>query len=75
MRHTMKLWDRVNKHLLRGISRTSMNQFGFMPRRSPMEVIFLIRPAMKQYREQKKDPNMVFIDLEKAYDKITRNVM
>jgi hypothetical protein len=40
-----------------------------------MEVIFLIRQLMERCREQKKDMYMVFIDLEKAYDKVYRNVM
>jgi hypothetical protein len=46
-----------------------------MPGRSTTEAIFLIRQVMEWFREQKKDLHMVFIDLEKAYDKILRNVM
>jgi hypothetical protein len=40
-----------------------------------MEAIFLIRQLMERCREQKKDMHMIFIDLEKAYDKVLRNVM
>jgi hypothetical protein len=40
-----------------------------------MEAIFLIRQLMKRCREQKKDLHMIFIDLEKVYDKVPRNVM
>jgi hypothetical protein len=71
----MKLWKRIIEHHLREVTNVTENQFGFIPGRSIMEAIFLIRQLMKRCREQKKDMHMIFIDLEKAYDKVTRNVM
>jgi hypothetical protein len=43
MSHTIKLWERVIEHHLRGMTHITTNQFGFMPGRSTIEAIFLIR--------------------------------
>jgi hypothetical protein len=50
-------------------------QFDFMSGRSAIEVIFLIRQLMERYREQKKDIHIVFTELDKAYDKVSSNIM
>src|SRR5918994_467772 len=55
MSHTMKLWERVIEHRLRRMTSVTKNQFGFMPGRSTMEAIFLVRQLMERYREHKKD--------------------
>jgi hypothetical protein len=39
----MKLWESVIEYRLRKLTTVSKNQFGFMPERSSMEAIFLIR--------------------------------
>jgi hypothetical protein len=46
-----------------------------MPERSTMEAIFLIRQLIERCSKQKKELHMIFIDLEKAYDKVSTNVM
>jgi hypothetical protein len=75
MSHTMKIQERIIEHRLRGVTNVTENQFGFMPGRSTMETVFLRRQLMERCREQKKYLHMVFIDPEKAYDKVFKNIM
>ena len=42
----------------------------FMPGRGTTDAIFAMRQLMEKYREKQKELHMVFIDLEKAYDRV-----
>lgn len=53
----------------------SENQFGFIPHRSTTEAIYLIIRPMEVYRNMKKDLHMIFIDLEKAYDRVSHEIL
>jgi hypothetical protein len=54
MSHTVKSWERVVEHRLRGIINISDNHFNFIPRGSTAEAIHLLR-QMIEYQKGKKE--------------------
>ena len=68
LRHTLKLWERVGERRLRKMVNISEIQYGFQP-------LFCLRMMQEKHREFGKKLHVVFVDLEKAYDMVPRELI
>lgn len=50
-------------------------QFDFMPERSTAEVLHPLKKLVQQYKDKQRDLHIVFIDLEKAYEKVPKEIL
>ena len=70
--HTMTIWERIIDRRLREETSIGEEQFGFMPGRGTTDAIFAARQVIEKHQEMQKELHMVFIDLDKSYDRVPR---
>ena len=50
-------------------------QFGFTSEKGTTDAIFIVRQMQEKYLAKKKELWMAFVDLEKAFDRVPREVL
>ena len=72
MSHKMKVWERIIEARLRDRVEITKQQYGFMLGKGTTNAMFALRMLMEKYREGQRKLHCVFVDLEKAYDRVSR---
>ena len=72
LEHSMKVWEKILDSRLKLVVKISNNQFGFTSGRSTTDAIHILRQVQHMYIEKKKKLYHIFIDLEKAFDRVPR---
>ena len=75
LEHGMKVVERLLEKRLRRLVKFDQMQFGFMPSRSTVDAIFILRRLQESYLEKNRKLLICFVDLEKAFDPVPRKVI
>ena len=71
----LKVFERVIEARLRRRVNVDDMQFGFTGGRGTVDAIFVVRQIQEKFIEKKKDLWVPFVDLEKAFDRVPREVL
>ena len=71
----MKVLERVLEKRVRSQVKIDDMQFGFMPGKGTTDAIFIMRQMQEKHQAKKKELYYAFVDLEKAFDRVPREVV
>ena len=74
LEHGLKVLEKVLDNRLRKLIMTCDTQFGFSKGKGAMDVVFVLRLLQEKILEKEK-MYVAFLDLEKAYDRLPRDVV
>ena len=74
LEHGMKVLERVLEMRIREQVKIDEMQFGFTPGKSTTDAIFIVRQVQEKFSTKQKNLYYAFVDLEKAYDSVPREV-
>ena len=69
LEHAMKIVERVLERRIRTLVNLNEMQFGFMPGKGTVVLIFIVRRMQKEYQKKDEKLYMYFVDMEKAFDR------
>ena len=67
--------ERIFERRLGKVVELDEMQMGFIPGRGTTDAVFIMRQSMEKYEMAGRDLYMIFVDLEKAFDRIPREVI
>ena len=75
MEHAFKLYEKILDGRLREVVDIDKMQYGFMPGRGTVDAVFVLRRLTEKFRAKNKKLFFVFVDLEKAFNQVSREVI
>ena len=75
LEHAFKLYEKILDGRLHEVVDIDKMQYGFMPGRGTVDAVFVLRRLTEKFRAKNKKLFFVFVDLEKAFDRVPREVI
>ena len=75
LEHAFKLFEKILDWRLRDVVDIDKIKSGFMPGRVTLNAVFVLRRLTNKFKSTNKKPFYVFVDLEKAFDWVSREII
>ena len=75
LEHSFKLCEKVLDGSLREVVDIDKMQYGFMPGRGTVDAVIFLRRLMKSSEPKIRSCFFIFVDLEKAFDRVPKEVI